>query len=120
MSGRRVAPVAVGGDSDGSGAKRRSQLADPRSSRESAEGLKMTEVLLRVAIGSSETAAGISSVWRGSELALASPDEGSYPSAGTPTDEWGRDEGDGECTRLRTAGRSSLFFGVAMTASAVV
>ena len=118
MSGRRVAPV--GGDGDGRGAKRPSQLAIPRSSRGSAEGLKMTGVLPRVATGGSETTVGISSVWWRPELALASPDEGLYPSAGTPTDEWGRDEGDGECTRLRTAGRSSEFFGVATTASADV
>ncbi len=80
----------------------------------------MTEVLLRVEIGGSGTAVGISSVWRGSELPLAGPDEGLSSSAGTPTDEWGRDEGDEECSRLRTAGRSSQSFGVAMTASADV
>lgn len=114
MSGRRVA--LIGGD--GSGAKGPSQLAGPRSSRGSAEGLNTKEVPLRVGIAGTETVVDISSVWRRSELALA--DEGSNPSAGTPTDERGRDEGDGECTRLRTAGRSSPCFGVAMMASAGV
>jgi hypothetical protein len=114
VSGRRVVPV--GGDgSDGRGAKRPSQLAGPRSSRGSAEGLNTTGVPLRVGIDGTETALGISSVWRRSGLALA--DKGSSPSTGTATDEWGRDEGDGECSRLRTAGRSSLFFGAAMMAS---
>ena len=125
MSGRRVAPAggdrrAANAGGDGRGPKRPSQLAIPRSNRGSAEGLKMTEVLPKVEIGGSGTAVGISSVGRISELPLAGPDEGLSPSAGTPSDEWGRDEGDGECSRLRTAGRSSQFSGVAKTAPADV
>lgn len=117
MSGRRLA--AVGGD--GSGAKRLpSQPADPRSNTGSAEGIDVTEVLLRVGISGPETAVGISAVWRKAGLALASPDEGSIPAAGAPTGEWGREWEDGECTRFRTAGRSSPLFGVALMASAGV